>query len=146
MREIKFRAWDKKNKKMVSQTYIVSCQGNGAYTKVDIESNRANTVILQQEKNYVLMQFTGLKDKNGKEIYEGDIIEITNVVLKIPKEHPLREINFFKLPVIYDEKNAKFCLLDHGEDLSWWIFRSGFEKCEIIGNIYENPKLSLKRK
>ena len=56
MREIKFRAWDKVSKKMLKCTGIVYPE--------DIE-----------RQNLVLMQYTGLSDKNGKEIYEGDIVK-----------------------------------------------------------------------
>ena len=65
MREIKFRAWDKDEKRMTT-TFSVSSQGQVTFTPLG-ESTRYLT-------GYILMQFTGLLDKNGKEIYEGDII------------------------------------------------------------------------
>jgi uncharacterized phage protein (TIGR01671 family) len=75
-----------------------------------------------------LMQFTGLHDKNGKEIYEGDIIKPDN--------------SRYACKVTWSDKYASFVLTREG-----WAFRHYFgEACdpedfEVIGNIYENPEL-----
>ena len=81
-------------------------------------------------KDIDLMQYTGLKDKNGKEIYEGDIVIY-------------KWINMEKFKVIYDDKEALFSLepLDIGRKDIWNIgfFKSNMKnhKLEVIGNIYE---------
>ena len=68
------------------------------------------------------MQFTGLKDKDGKEIYEGD------VVLVHLETHPVKKV------VSYDTHSASFIAGD------LW-FKSGGTDIEVIGNIYQNPQL-----
>ena len=108
MREIKFRAWDGKElilwKELLEDYYGLEELGN----------------------SWKWMQYTGLKDKNGKEIYEGDIVK-----------HPIYPRN---LQVIWlDGKYvSKFEASKDG--------KHGFETialtiCEVIGNIYENPEL-----
>ena len=61
MREIKFRAWDTELKKMFPPEDIIGLEGNTSKNVPDY---------------LILLQYTGLKDKDGKEIYENDIIEI----------------------------------------------------------------------
>ena len=103
-REIKFRAWSKSNKTMEYDTgHRVDC---------DL---------------YELMQFTGLHDKNGKEIYEGDIVTYPAVILE-PFDEGAKDI----LKVEYDQIGFKI-----GEEYLY----DTHEDCEIIGNIYENPEL-----
>ena len=69
------------------------------------------------------MQYTGLKDKNGKEIYEGDLLKQ-------------------KIIVKWNEKFASWCLYREGWMFTHWFGEScNPEECEIIGNIYENPEL-----
>ena len=94
MREIKFRAWDKTLNKMIQN---ITWKG-------DSQSDR-----------YSVMQYTGLKDKNGKEIYEGDILSIDGIG---------------RIPVKWNE-----------EELRWSPFIAKKTGFKIIGNIYENPGL-----
>ena len=114
MREIKFRAWDKENKTMVNS-------GGSIKALANIEG--------YIEHDFVLTQYTGLKDKNGKEIYEGD-------VLQIPLQwwHDKWHMNSKAKRRITVEE---FGIVPfHNGD--WSV---GHEECEIIGNIYENPEL-----
>lgn len=112
MRPIKFRAWDKKTKKWVDSKnlYINSATGE-AYTKYG--------ELGKWDDDLVLMQFTGLLDKNGKEIYEGDILDCRSLN---GNEHVYNyEV---KIPDFFQE-----------------IWSKQGENVFVVGNIYENPEL-----
>jgi hypothetical protein len=111
-REIKFRAWDKYNKKMHYQPEVNFHFFDDEFTCV---LNEHDQVVVQPE-SVVVMQFTGLLDKNGKEIYEGDILS-----------H-----KYYSMPVICEFVDGSFIF----DDISKYD-----ESLEVIGNIYENPEL-----
>lgn len=120
-----FRAWDKHEKDMIDVSgWAIDSNGlkiNGYYN--DLGYNFEDL----EESRFVLMQCTGLKDKNGKLIYEGDI---------------LRDFyNGHTGPVEWDADYAKF-IVAHRK-LVVWAFDEGYctEAWEIIGTIYENPEL-----
>ena len=105
MKKIKFRAWDKERKEMVI------LEPNTSYSGY---------------KNFDLMQFIGIKDKNGKEIFEGDIVkgwwDTTSEIFKI----------------IFNDNLASFDgELPNGEPV---VF-DDYIRMEILGNIYENKEL-----
>lgn len=122
MREIKFRAWDKVNKFL---TQVMTLSFRDGKVSTTHYSNGGGVYLHDDE--VVLMQYTGLKDKNGKEIYEGDII-------KFDKKSPEIKSVFYK--------NGSFCILDVNDvDICYLgdcIFKDEYE---IIGDIYQNPEL-----
>ena len=131
-REIKFRAWDKKEKKMVSNpiTWNEDCEGC-------VEDKGINDGFVDWG-NWELMQYTGLKDSKGKEIYEGDIVtyNITGWDEEINEEYN----NQFKgiVEYYYD----KFVIKFSESKLSKISHELGMAReSKVIGNIYENPDL-----
>lgn len=107
-REIKFRAWDKERKLMDIVTTISFASGL-------VQGKQHHNREYPQEIE--LMQYTGLKDKNGKEIYESDIVK--EVLVGV---------------VEYDAPSF-YAITPKGSH-----FHAN-EDCEVIGNIYENPEL-----
>jgi len=123
MREIKFRAWLKDTNEMIEVE--------------DIRLNKPfminTTSAWRLEDEIILMQYTGLKDKNGKEIYEGDIVTIG--IDEIP---PF----FTKGKVVYSPPAFVLECEDGMErSLELLLDYSSEEVLEVIGNIYENPEL-----
>lgn len=121
MREIKFRAWDKGQERMLPVTEPEE-QGKREYFPFEVQIGFSHW----NKDDIVLMQYTGLKDKNGKEIYDGDIIEF--------------DLEDFKdyHPVFY--KEGSFVCGTFSPDLLSILL---IEDPELIvaGNIYENPDL-----
>ncbi len=105
MRDLKFRAWDNYNKRMIIEPFKITTFLNGV-----VELHTTNYL----KRWDALMQYTGLKDKNGKEIYEGDIVKAVF--------------------------NSSIHRVEWRNDQSQWSI-GGFGQWEVIGNIYENPEL-----
>lgn len=124
MREIKFRAWDNTTKEMLQlqkMSFKTSkCMPYGGNIEFEFDS---------------LMQYTGLKDKSGKEIYEGDILSIEI------KDKTIKDKIIVSGNTVVEYKNCKF-----GVVWGWhrdFIGLDGFYNTDfkIKGNIYENPEL-----
>ncbi len=145
MREIKFRAWDK-------MTGMLD-ERNGS--NFELEVNAQGQVIPLNKldgTSVILMQYTGLKDKNGKEIYEGDIVCVFDeAVVPITDEGqgPTEPCNHL---VAVEMKNGvwgfEIPTSDFGEvgwyGLHYWNTDINNEGYEIIGNIYEDSELIKK--
>ena len=127
MREIKFRAWLKEDKKMVNVETMDFTDKSIQYLK---KSEIINAYILRRESDddVELMQYTGLKDKNGKEIYEGDILFFRDENMKYIVVW--QDAAFIIKSIEIRKYSEKMCWLDDTEIC-----------CEIVGNIYENKKL-----
>ena len=124
MREIKFRVWNTETNKM-----IVNVKEMGVFALQSIYSIDEFLVIPTNEK-YPLMQYTGLKDKNGVEIYEGDIVNIRGGTFYQ---------GYWEIDEIFEVVYDKYGFLLKNKD-----YKESFciaEEIKVIGNIYENPEL-----
>ena len=108
-REIKFRAWDERTKAMSEVEMLRFPRPFGS--------------------SITIMQYTGLKDKNGKEIYEGDFVEWTTFDGETGEEND--QIGFIE----WDNGMAGFVITNRQ------MLEIEADKTEVVGNIYENPEL-----
>jgi uncharacterized phage protein (TIGR01671 family) len=121
MREIKFRAWDKKLKEWMDIEFYHLVSFNG-----DVYFYSMGKLTKYPEAE--LMQYTGLKDKNGKEIYEGDIIE---EITKNGEGDKIRSVVTFYDGIFGDDTHDEWTVKELIDDFGAYV----------IGNIYENPDL-----
>lgn len=126
MREIKFRAWDK-NKNEIRE--VTSINWYDEYIWVDETPMSGDKLPIESTP---LMQYTGLKDKNGKEIYEGDIVT-HNIYTK---QSGRNEQSKPKI-VFWDKEKCGF-ETNERESYSAGMFYSEYT---VIGNIHQNPEL-----
>jgi uncharacterized phage protein (TIGR01671 family) len=131
MREIKFRAWFTLKNRMVNhESLSLFYDSDEGFTFAFDDSTFVDEEHAEGTLNYELMQFTGLYDKNGKEIYEGDVLEAQD------------DDGSFYLKVAYDGEYARYWFVDEA-DSGYCYAPDEFGRDEIlvVGNIYENPEL-----
>lgn len=117
----RYRAWDKKFKEMVQVDALV-------FEEQIVKATYKNGNVVKEDlKNYVLMQSTGLTDKNGKEIFEGDVVKMAK--------------NVYSEPTYYEvvrHRGGAYRLDSKQYGCELWLRHTD---CEIAGNIYKNPEL-----
>ncbi len=128
MREIKFKAWDKEKKEMINfeqenidyyVLHIHQCDGEGHYC-VEFNNSEDEPVYYEQER-FILLQFTGLTDSEGKDIYEGDIV-------KLPRD---------KKPFEVVMHYGTWSLREDIESYHYSVTLVKYLKGKVVGNIYE---------
>ncbi|MEG0285026.1 MAG: YopX family protein [Vagococcus sp.] len=121
MREIKFRAWYEEEKEMQSVRDIYF---NKETNEIEsLVTKGKNSTYHTDVNTHKLMQYTGLKDKNGVEIYEGDLVQVDDLFPNDPFNVWFRDGLF------------------HIGNWNTQGFMNAFDFYEVVGNIYENPEL-----
>jgi uncharacterized phage protein (TIGR01671 family) len=134
-REIKFRTWNPDDKRMEYPLVFAICSNGKLQPLIKCSDNN------RAYKDYPLMQYTGLKDKNGKEIYEGDIVNIgiINGSGKLPYDGKEKERI---VQVIWSEFRSSFAIkFNENANTDLFNYARNGKEFEIIGNIFENPEL-----
>ena len=141
MRDIKFRVWDTENKEML-KVQELDFEDTFYGGRLSIRTDKYNDYFDMEDM--ILMQYTGLKDENGKEIYEGDIIEFSydmfvgNFNTFIAKGKVVFEEGAFYVEVFENERTTK--------DEAYLLYSINLDTIEVIGNIYDNKNLLKKGK
>jgi uncharacterized phage protein (TIGR01671 family) len=146
MREIKFRIWNKISKKMQynndeENRFYINIDGSlTAYFK-SIRGWESGSNLVSKGL-YILLQFTGLYDKNGKEIYEGDIVKYkytTGFNAEDDYREDIDETDEYK--GIVEFKKGEFFPRECGSFPEDGFYAWRIWDIEVIGNVYENPEL-----
>lgn len=125
----KFRAWDKKCNEMFKDTFAITESGQVIIVEQESVFDTPDYVFTD---DLIIMQSTGLKDKNGKEVFENDVI---------------RDSDGFEGIVQYDESYGMYGIAylptkSNGIDTTFEELKDKYRnKFEVVGNIYENPEL-----
>lgn len=155
MREIEFRAWNKKHKQMLYNAELATVDIREKPELMEKCNGFEITTffhIAPHDQNIVLMQYTGLKDKNGKEIYEGDVVEGTVNFPQLLTGDTDANSNFKMCGIVEYNYSGYIlrcvqsrCDKDREGMVNWFDFMGNegeiFDEKAVIGNIYENPEL-----
>lgn len=120
----KYRAWDSAKKEMFKDTFAITESGQVVVVEQESVASSPDYVFVD---HLVIMQSTGLADKNGKEIFEGDIVKMSKDVYS--------ESTYYEVVRHYGGA-YRLDSKQHGCEL--WLRHTD---CEVVGNIYENREL-----
>ena len=125
MREIKFRVWDTENKEIL-RVQELDFEDTFYGGRLSIRTEQYNDYF--DIEDMILMQYTGLHDKNGKEIYEGDIVKV-------------RRYSSFEIEVVKFDKGCFYAGMHYGSSTRSTVKLIQPKLTEVSGNIYENKEL-----
>lgn len=146
-REIKFMAWDGKrmHKNVGTHPHMIKslvknpkCENSDSDCEYE-QGQEGSIIVCQKFASYKLMQYTGLKDRNGKEIYEGDLLNIGAKEFGFVTDHDNKlvkyEVALLGVDYVLYRTDLKlhWGRLSRIEEIMW--------QCEVCGNIYETPEL-----
>ena len=135
-KEIKFRIWDRQQRKFHTDAdWGISLRGNhiiGFSSHDSWNDDRGYKINLSNQDNLIVQQYTGLKDRNDKEIYEGDVVIIYTTDTETGECHS----SIFE--VYFDQSFCQFKIKTHS---GCYTMSSVNTYGEVIGNIFENPEL-----
>ncbi len=124
----KFRAWDSANKEMFKDTFSITESGQVVVVEQEDVMCPPDYIFVD---HLVIMQSTGLKDKNGKEVFENDIVKMSKDVYSEPTYYEV---------VRHHGGAYRLESKQHGCEL--WLRHAD---CEVVGNVYENQEYLKKR-
>jgi uncharacterized phage protein (TIGR01671 family) len=139
----KFRVWLKKEGNMAAIGDMHFKDGELYFIRLEqiapiTYGTSWNRVPKYKSEDVVLMQSTGLKDCNDREIYEGDVLKVSDGLYEIDEENPL-------VVVKWDEEAGGYTMKDFTGEFDalniGWQIADKFVRVEVVGNIYENPEL-----
>ncbi|QAW40590.1 hypothetical protein ETL58_03495 [Bacillus subtilis] len=137
MRQIKFRAWHKKWDRLINDIFLGDSE-----VKFPIGNTSDILDINEEYSNLIFQQYTGLKDKNGREIYEGDGFIAKHKSGKVHKGTVKYDLSF-----VFDIKDFEELFINGvgavktNRNFNIHSFVEWFDEFEVIGNIYEDPEL-----
>ena len=127
----KFRVWDKTRNEMNYKVMVGNCD-------TDDENWTCPIIWIEERKKWLhfddyeyIMQSTGLKDKNGKEIFEGDIVKMSKDVYSEPTYYE-----------VVRHRGGAYRLESNQHGCELWL---RYADCEVVGNVYENQEYLKKR-
>ena len=148
MRDIKFRVWDKESKTM-NRVRRLDFLGNRIKVNNDIDF--VLNMNDKENQNIILMQYTGIKDINGKEIYEGDILSYKHIVYTDCSETEIEKVEDEAFIEIINYAPIASITKAHSENVKCFAYDIINNQClliglkseeiEVIGNVYENEDL-----